>query len=94
VMDFAKSAGDLDSLQLGRCIDTKATEDEVNATIAEARALHVDATPTIFINGRRLIGNYPWPNIEQIVNGELKYQTTAKDAGEKCCEIKIPSPLK
>ena len=96
VMDFAKTAQDIDGMQLGRCIDTKATEAEVDASIAEGRSLHVDATPTVFLNGRRLVGNYPWPNIEQIINGELNYQKTAQntaEADEKCCEIKIPSPL-
>jgi protein-disulfide isomerase len=98
VMDFAKTAQDLDGLQLGRCIDTKATEAEVDASLAEGRALHVDATPTLFLNGRRLIGNYPWQNIDQIINGELNYQKTAAQskspkADEKCCEVKIPSPL-
>jgi protein-disulfide isomerase len=94
VLEFSKIAPDLDGMQLGRCIDTKATEAEVDASIAEARSLKVDATPTMFVNGRRLIGNYPWPNIEQIIDGELHYQKTAHDAGEKCCEISIPSPLK
>lgn len=95
VLDFAKSAKDVDTLQLGRCIDTKATESEVDASMAQGKSLHVDATPTLFVNGRRLIGNYPWKNIEQIINGELNYQrTTANAADEKCCEIKIPSPLK
>jgi protein-disulfide isomerase len=94
VLDFAKNTQDIDGLQFGRCLDTKATEAEVDASLAEGRALHIDATPTLFVNGRRLIGNYPWQNIEQIVNGELNYQKTAKDGREKCCEIKIPSPLK
>jgi protein-disulfide isomerase len=93
VMDFAKSAQDLDGIELGRCLDTKATEAEVDASMAQARSLRVDATPTVFLNGRRLVGSYPWPNIEQLINGELNYQKTAQDAGEKCCEIKIPSPL-
>ena len=92
VLDWAKTA-DMDTLQLGRCIDTKATEAEVDRTLAEAKSLRIDSTPTTFINGRRLIGNYPWPNLEQIINGELKYQQTAKNAGEKCCEVSIPSPL-
>ena len=52
----------------------------------------------MFVNGRRLVGNYPWPNLEQIINEELNYQkTSAKTAqnkvDESCCEIKIPSPL-
>jgi protein-disulfide isomerase len=97
VMNFAKTAQDIDGLQFGRCIDTKATEAEVDASIAEGHSLHVDATPTVFLNGRRLIGNYPWQNIEQIINGELNYQKTAQNsapkADEKCCEVKIPSPL-
>jgi protein-disulfide isomerase len=100
VTDFAKTAQDIDGLQLGRCIDTKATEAEVDASIAEGRALHVDATPTLFLNGRRLVGNYPWQNIDQIINGELNYQKTPQNASakadkpdEKCCEVKIPSPL-
>jgi protein-disulfide isomerase len=99
VTDFAKTVPDLDGLQLGHCIDTKATEAEVDASMAEARALHVDATPTLFLNGRRLVGNYPWQNIDQIINGELSYQKTAQSAAkpeksdEKCCEVKIPSVL-
>ena len=94
VLEFANNAKDLDTLQLGRCIDTKATEAEVDASIAEGKTLKVDATPTIFLNGRRLVGNYPWPNLEQIVNGELNYQKEVKAAADKCCEISIPSPLK
>jgi protein-disulfide isomerase len=100
VLDFAKTASDLDSLQLGRCIDTKATEAEVDASLAEGRALHVDATPTLFLNGRRLVGNYPWANLEQIITGELNFQRSAQNASsaapgadDKCCEVKIPSPL-
>ena len=103
VLDFAKNAPDLDSLQLGRCIDTKATEAEVDASIAEAHALHVDATPTLFLNGRRLVGNYPWQNLNQILTGELNYQKSSHDTpaasgaaaakDDKCCEVKIPSPL-
>ena len=93
VLEWAKTA-DMDALQLGRCIDTKSTEAEVRKSLAEAKSLHIDSTPTTFINGRRLIGNYPWPNLEQIINGELKYQQTAKNAGEKCCEVSLPSPLK
>lgn len=93
VLEWAKT-GNIDSMQLGRCIETKATEAEVDKSLAEGRTLHVEATPTTFINGRPLVGNYPWPNLEQIINGELKYQQTHHSASEKCCEVSIPSPLK
>jgi protein-disulfide isomerase len=91
--DFAKTIPDLDGMQFGRCLESNATEDEVNASIAEGKSLRIDGTPTSFVNGRRLVGAYPWPNLQQIIQGELNYQKMAQDAGEKCCEIKIPSPL-
>jgi protein-disulfide isomerase len=62
----------LDSLQLGRCIDTKATEQEVNESIAEGRALELRGTPTLFINGRR-IGGLQWPDLELLINVELQH---------------------
>jgi protein-disulfide isomerase len=92
IMDWAKGA-QLDSMQLGRCIDTKASEAEVDKEVAEGKSLQIQGTPTMFINGRPLFNNYPWQNIEQIIRGELNYQQAAKNAGEKCCEISIPSPL-
>lgn len=92
-MDWAKTAN-LDTIQLGRCLDTKATEPEVDQEIADGHALHIDATPTLFLNGRRLVGNYPWQNLEQLIQGELKYRETSRNDSEKCCEVSIPSPLK
>jgi protein-disulfide isomerase len=93
VQEFAKDAKDVDGMQLGRCMDSKATEADINASIAQGKSLKIDATPTLFVNGRRLVGNYPWQNLQQIVNGELNYQKSNPNAGEKCCEIKIPNPL-
>jgi protein-disulfide isomerase len=93
VSDFAKTIPELDGMQLGRCLDSNTTEAEVNASLAEGHSLRIDGTPTTFLNGRRLIGSYPWPNLQQLIEGELNYQKTAQNAGEKCCEVKIPSPL-
>lgn len=93
VLEFAKTKN-LDVGQLGSCIDTKATEAEVDQNIAEGRALGVDATPTMFINGRRLIGQIQWPSLEQVIRFELDYKQKAAEAtNEKCCEVTIPSPL-
>jgi len=39
--------------------------------------------PLMFVNGRRLIGNYPWKNLQQLINGELNYQKTAQNAGRE-----------
>jgi len=72
VMDWA-GANKLDTVQLGRCIDTKATEAEVNRNIAEGRELGVTGTPSLFINGRK-IGGIPWPVMQQVIEIELKRQ--------------------
>lgn len=62
----------LDALQFGRCIDTKATEGEVDQSIAEGRALELRGTPTLFINGRK-IGGLQWPDLELLINVELQH---------------------
>lgn len=92
VMAWGQSKG-LDSLQLGRCVDNKSTEPDVAKNQAEGRALRIGSTPTLFVNGRKLEGNIPWTNLKAIIDWELDYQKTAANAGEKCCEVKLPSPL-
>jgi len=93
VLEFAQ-AKQIDSLQLSRCLDTRATEAEVDKNIAEARALQILSIPTIFVNGRRLTGQVTWPNLRQIIDYEIEYQRTARNAGEDCgCEVKPLSPV-
>jgi hypothetical protein len=75
-------------------METRATEAEVDKNTADGRALQVMSTPTMFVNGRRLVGQVEWPNLRQIIEYEIEYQKTARNAGEDCgCEIKLPSPL-
>jgi len=93
VLEFAQSTKDVDGMQLGRCLESKATESEVDASIALGKSLGINATPTLFINGRRLVGNIPWQNLQQIINLELNYQKSAQNAGEKCCDVRIGTPL-
>jgi protein-disulfide isomerase len=81
----------LDSAKLGQCMDTKATENEVNRSLAEGHTLLINGTPTLFINGRPLTGAIPWQTLEEIIKRELGFQQTAANAGEKCCEVTIPS---
>jgi protein-disulfide isomerase len=76
VLAWAGKTG-LDTGKLGTCIDTKATEPEVNRSIAEARALGSTGTPTLFINGRK-IGGLTWPDLQLVINHELEYATKKK----------------
>jgi protein-disulfide isomerase len=91
VLEFA--AGKVAADQLSTCMDTKATESEVDKTREIGRALNVDQTPTIFINGRRMVGASSWPDLQRVIDYEIEYQKTAKNAGEDCgCEVKLPMP--
>ena len=92
IMEFAKDKK-VDSLQLSRCMDSKATENEVNRTIEMGSALEVSATPTLFVNGRKLSGAVDWPDLKRIIEYEIEYQKTAKNAGEDCgCSVTLPMP--
>jgi protein-disulfide isomerase len=92
--EFVKGK-EVDELQLNRCVDTKATEADIDQSIKEGQALSVTATPTVFVNGRQLAGQQAtWPNLRAIIDYEIEYQKTAKNAGEDCgCEVTLPSPL-
>ncbi len=74
VQAWAGEAG-LDTVKLSQCVDTKATEPEVNRNIAEARALGASGTPTLFINGRK-IGGLMWPDLQLVINKELEFATS------------------
>lgn len=94
VMEFARAREtQIDLLQLQRCLDTKATEAEVNRAIAEGKALQVNSTPTLFVNGRKLVGQMGWNQLRQIIEYEIGYMRAAQ-AAASCCEVRLPSPLR
>jgi protein-disulfide isomerase len=104
VDEFAKNEK-LDQIQFGRCMaDSAGAGAKVDKEIAEGKALGLNGTPTIFVNGRRLVGSVPWDNLRAIIEADLDYQKThpgtasaapAPNPGdEKCCEVTIPSALK
>ncbi len=62
----------LDTAQFSQCLDSRAMASEVDAEVATGRKLGVDSTPTNFLNGRRLVGDVPWPNLSQIFKLELE----------------------
>jgi protein-disulfide isomerase len=93
VLEWATKVKELDALQVGSCMDGKTTEAEVDRNMAEGRALGINSTPTLFVNGRRLVGKLDWPSLRAIIDFEIEYQKTAKNAGEDCgCEVKLSLP--
>ena len=76
VLDWA-GQNNVDTVKLGQCMSSKTTEPEVNRSIAEARALGVQGTPTLFINGRKS-GGLMWPDLQMVINKELEYVSPSR----------------
>ncbi len=90
-LEFAKTKG-LDVEQLAKCFDSKLTEEEVTKNVNLGKDLEVQSTPTIFINGRRVAGALSWPELKRVIDYEIDYQKTAKNAGENCgCDLRLPT---
>ena len=80
----------MDAVQLGRCVDSKATDAEVTRTQEMGRALGVDGTPTLYLNGRKLMDQMAqWSTLQQLIALEMDQQAKDKEA-EKCCVVEIP----
>ena len=92
IAEFAKSKG-WNVEQLNACIASPQTASEIQRSVAEAKSLGVNSTPTFFINGRKIPYSIKWENLKQVIDFEIGYQKTAKNAGEACCEVRLPSPL-
>jgi len=83
-------------MALGRCVENKASEPDVAREIALGHALELAATPTLFINGRKIENGLPWQTIEQLINIELDHKTAAAKAAadDACCTVAIPKIVK
>jgi protein-disulfide isomerase len=98
LQEYAKDKG-VDALLLGRCMDDKASAAEVEKNIEMGHLLGVSATPTMFINGRKLDGGVEWNALQQLLQIEIDHQTaqartvaavTPKKEDDSCCTVEIP----
>ncbi len=55
VLNFGEQVG-LDRVKLAGCLDAQSSYPRIQRDMAEAKRLDVNQTPTLFINGRRLVG--------------------------------------
>jgi protein-disulfide isomerase len=91
-LEFAKTLQDVDTAQLTKCINSNESEADVQKSIAEANSLNVNQTPTLFVNGRRIPGAVDWNVLKSVIDFEIGYQKTAKNAGEDCgCSLALPT---
>ncbi len=72
MLDFAGQAG-LNSEILRTCMASQQATQAVLANLKEAQALKITNTPTVFVNGRRLVGGDP-TFLEQFIQYELTTQ--------------------
>ncbi len=75
--DFASGAG-LNPDALKACMSSPEAEAAVDASRANGQELEVNSTPTVFVNGRRLVGADPHA-LEQYIQYEIAHQKPAKN---------------
>jgi protein-disulfide isomerase len=76
VVDFAGQAN-LNQDVFKACMAAPQATAEVDASIANGNLLEVHSTPTLFVNGRRIVGADPH-GIQQYIDYELAQQKSAK----------------
>jgi protein-disulfide isomerase len=79
--DYAGQTG-LNADTFKSCMASPAAGEAVNASRANGQLLEVGSTPTIFVNGRRIVGADPHL-LEQYINYELAQLKSAKPAEKK-----------
>ena len=90
--EFAQGNG-IDKTKFDTCRESPETAKALDAGIAEARALKINSTPTMFVNGRRINTTIRWPNLQELIDFEIGYQGREHNAGEACCTLAPTSPF-
>jgi len=81
MMDYAGQSG-LDAEAFKGCMASPEPGVAINASRANGQQLEVNSTPTVFVNGRRIVGADPHL-LEQYINYELVQQKLGKTADQK-----------
>jgi protein-disulfide isomerase len=81
MMDYAGQSG-LDADTFKTCMASSQAGAAVNDSRANGQQLDVNSTPTVFVNGRRLVGADAHL-LEQYINYELTQQKSGKTADKK-----------
>jgi protein-disulfide isomerase len=76
----------VDQAKLQTCLKAQ-NEDAVRASMKEAEGLGVNATPTLFVNGRKIDGAVPIGEVRATLDAALK------DAGQPVPEHAPSAPL-
>ena len=80
-------------------MDDKASATVVDNSIELGHKLGISATPTLFINGRKLEGGVEWNVLQQLLQIEIEHKTAEtktmasaapKKEDDSCCTVEIP----
>jgi len=77
--------------KLTACAVAPEPRDEVDRSMAIGDSLKIGATPTFFINGRRLVGTIPLEDLKMVVEHEIAYAKVQKKATD-CCSVQLALP--
>lgn len=90
-MAFAKEDKNLDLAKLTSCAVAQEPRDEVDRSMAIGDSLKIGATPTFFINGRRLVGTIALEDLKMVVAEEIAYSKMQKKTID-CCSVQLSLP--
>jgi len=71
LLAYGEQAG-LDRVKLAGCLDAKSSYPRVQRDMAEGKRLNVTSTPTLYINGRMMIGLPSEDAYFQLIDGMLR----------------------
>lgn len=72
-----------DPAGVARCIRYRENDADIKETLAEVASLQLDSAPTLFVNGRKLVGAIEWSSLKQIIDYEIEYQAVMHNAGDR-----------
>ena len=86
LLNFGEQVG-LNRVQLAGCIDSKSSLPRVERDMEEAKRLNVNQTPTVYINGRMLVGlpsdQAYMEAIEAALHGGVSHQSQTQTTGPR-----------
>ena len=89
-LEYAKGDKNLDMARLNTCILSPEPRNEVARSEKIGDALKLNATPTIFINGRRMVGAVALEDLKAVVAHEIAWAKAMKKAD--CCSVQLVLP--
>lgn len=90
-LEYAKGDKNLDAAKLTSCAVSPQPRDEVGRSVAMGDALKINATPTLFINGRRMVGTVAIEDLKMVIEHEIAWAKTLKKATD-CCSVQLSLP--